>query len=53
MIRGHLPTMAALRILALPGIARVEVGRALLAEAMAHGSLTTFANLVRSPDGVR
>lgn len=34
-------------------IARVEVWRALLADAIAHGDLTSFANLVRSPGGVR
>jgi outer membrane protein TolC len=33
--------------------ARIEVWRALLAEAVAHGDLTSFASLVRSPGGVR
>jgi outer membrane protein len=33
--------------------ARVEVWRALLADAVAHGDLTPFVNLVSSPGGVR
>jgi outer membrane protein len=34
-------------------IARVDVWRALLAEAIAQGDLTSFLNLVRAPEGVR
>ena len=34
-------------------IARLEVWQALLAEAIARGSLTSFVDLVRSPGGVR
>ena len=37
----------------LNSTARIEVWRALLAEAVAHGDLTSFASLVRSPGGVR
>lgn len=34
-------------------IARVDVWRALLAEAIAHGDLTSFLNQVRAPEGAR
>jgi outer membrane protein len=34
-------------------IARVDVWRALLAEAVAHGDLTSFLNQVRAPEGAR
>jgi outer membrane protein len=34
-------------------IARVEVWRALLAEAIAQGDLTSFVNLLRAPEGAR
>jgi outer membrane protein len=37
----------------LSSIVRIEVWRALLAEAVSHGDLTSFASLVRSLRGVR
>ena len=37
----------------LNSTARIDVWRALLAEAVAHGDLTSFTSLVRAPGGVR